>query len=738
MQASGPITVDTPLGPDALNFVSMAGHEALGEPFEYVVDLVSESPNLDFAQLLGQPLAIHLELPEKEPRHFHGHVTSVDFVENARPGACYRVVIRPWLWLLNNTTNCRIFQNKSFPEIVKQVFHDNGFSEFEDSLSGEYPKHDYVVQYRESDFNFVSRLLEEVGIYYYFRHSADAHVLILADSITAHQRSPNCGELPYYPPDQHRDTHVEYVDRWQLTQRVTSGAVTLRDFDFERPNADMTAKQAAPKDHASADGELYDYPGRYRARSDGQTQARVRLERTQESFEQAAGHTNARGLAVGELMQLTDYPRDDQNHEYLVTWTSPSLVGSDLFSGGGGGPTYSCEFGAINSKVPFRTQRKAKKPVVEGSQTAVVVGKAGEEIWTDKYGRVKVQFHWDRQGEHNENSSCWVRVAQVWAGTHWGAMHIPRIGQEVIVDFLEGDPDRPIITGRVYNANNMPPYGLPGNQTQSGIKSRSTKGGNVANANEIRFEDRKGSEEFFIQAEKDLNSVVKNNETASVGADRSRTVGANDTLSVGKNRKVDVGVNETITIGADESLTVGGNETIAVTGNDTISIGGNETLSVGGNDSTTVGGNQTLVVAGNRSETVAVAEEITVGGARAVTVGAAQAVTIAGSLTENVGGSVSVHIGGKRSEAVGSDENVSIAGGQTVTVGKKGALKVTQQLVIDAGDEIVLKAGEASITLKKNGDIVLKGKNLTSDASGKMSLKAAADLLLKGSKISQN
>jgi type VI secretion system secreted protein VgrG len=738
MTASGPITVDTPLGPDALKFVHMSGREALGEPFEYHVDLVSEDVNIDLASLLGETITIHLELSDDEQRHFHGYVTSIDFVDHTPPQAVYRAIVRPWLWLLRNTTTCRIFQNKSVPEIIKQVFQDRGFTDFEESLSGEYSEYDYVVQYRESDFNFVSRLMEREGIYYYFRHAEGSHTLVLADSITAHQRAPNCDQLPYYPPDRHRETHVEYVDRWQVTQRVTSGAVALRDFDFERPSADLAAAVSAPKDHAAADSELYDYPGGYRVRSDGQTQARVRLEQTQEPFERASGHTNARGLAVGGLVELTEHPRDDQNREYLLTWAALSLVGHDVSLGGDEGNTFSCEFGAIDSKIPFRTQPKTSKPIVEGPQTAVVVGKSGEEIWTDKYGRVKVQFHWDREGKRDENSSCWVRVAQAWAGTNWGAMHIPRMGQEVIVDFLEGDPDRPIITGRVYNASNMPPYGLPGNQTQSGIKSRSTQGGAVPNANEIRFEDRKGSEEFFIQAEKDLTSVVKNNETASVGADRSRTVGANDTLSVGKNRKVDVGVNETIKIGADESLTVGGNETIEVTGNDTISIGGNEALSVGGNDSTTVGGNQTLLVTGNRSETVAAAEEITVGGARAVTVGAAQAVTIAGSLTENVGGSMSTHIGGKRSEAVGSDESVSIAGGQTVTVGKKGALKVGQQLVIEVGEEIVLKTGEASITLKKNGDIVLKGKNLTSDASGKVSVKAASDLVLKGSKISQN
>jgi type VI secretion system secreted protein VgrG len=724
-----PITVDTPLGPGALSFVSLNGHESLGEPFEFVVDLSSENANIELSQLLGQAAAVHMDLAEGL-RHFHGYVTSVDFVDRDSPGATYRVVMRPWLSLLANTTNCRIFQNKSVPDIIKEVFQKCDLAQFDDSLTGEYSKYDYVVQYRETDFHFVSRLMEREGIYYYFRHADQSHTLVLADSISAHQSLPSCPELSYFPPDRHRDTHVEYVDRWTFTQRVTSGAVTLRDFDFERTRADLTATASAPKDHAAADSELYDYPGGYRVRSDGQVQARVRLEQTQEPFQRVAGHTNARGLAVGGLLQLAEHPRDDQNREYLITWAGMSLVGHDPLSGGGLEPTFSCEFGAIDSAVPFRTFPKTRKPVVEGPQTAVIVGKSGEEIWTDKYGRVKVQFHWDREGGNDENSSCWVRVAQVWAGTNFGAMHIPRIGQEVIVDFLEGDPDRPIVTGRVYNGSNMPPYALPGNQTQSGIKSRSTKGGALPNANEIRFEDRKGSEEFYIQAEKDLNSVVKNNETATVAADRTRQVGGNDALSVGKN--------QTITVGANESLTVSGNETIDVTGSETVTVGGDQSVAVSGSDSMSVGGSQSLSVAASRSEVVGGAESIAVGGARSTAVGGAESVTIGGNRSEDIGGSVSVNVAGKRTESVGSDETISISGAQTITIGKKGAINVSKQLVIDAGDELVIKAGDASITLKKNGDIVLKGKNLTSDASGKVSVKAASDLVLKGSKISQN
>ncbi len=753
MPARGPITVESPLAPDALVFVSMHGVEALGRPFEYVVDLVSEDPNISLGDLLGQPLTVKLELDGGEHRCFHGLVTEVDFAESSGPRAVYRVTIRPWLALLENTTNCRIFQTKSIPEILKEIFRDRGFTDFEEALTGEYSKNDYVVQYRESDFNFISRLCEDAGIYYFFRHSESAHTLVLSDAVSAHKRTPGCEQLPYAPHDENRLRLEEYVDTWRLTKRLTPGSVALRDFDFEKPNADLSASLAAPKEHARADYEVYDYPAAYRVRSDGEKQARLRLEQRHERHEQVRGHTNARGFTLGALFELSSHPRDDQNREYLITMTELTLSGHQLETGPSDEPfTFSCDFSSIDSKVPFRSAANTKKPTVEGPQTAIVVGKAGEEIWTDKYGRVKVQFHWDRLGERNESSSCWVRVAQAWAGSNWGSIHVPRMGQEVIVDFLEGDPDRPIITGRVYNGSNMPPYGLPGSATQSGIKSRSSKGGGAANANEIRMEDRKGSEEFFVQAEKDMNSVIKHNETRSVGVDRTVSIGANETKSVG--------ANETITVGGNEARTVKGNETIDITKNETVTIGGNESKSVKGNETVSITGNDTLTVTGaqhitvkaSRDEKVMVSDTITVVGARSLTAAAhtvtvgkrtktvatSETVTIGTKYGQTVGGAASISITGARTESVGGDSSITVKGGHTLSVTKAGALSFKKTLVIDATDEIVLKSGEASITLKKNGDIAIKGKNITLEGSGKIGVKASSDLTLKGSKIGQN
>jgi type VI secretion system secreted protein VgrG len=685
---------------------SIRGSEFLGNPFEYELRLASEDPSLQLTELLGRPLGVHIELDGGERRHLHGYVVEADFADARRPAAAYRIVMRPWLWLLGYSRNCRIFQNRSAPEILQDVFADYDFANVDDLLDEEYPKESYVVQYRESDLHFVSRVMERAGIYYYFRHGAAAHTLVLCDSPGVHHRAPGCERLPYHPENDHRNALDAYVDRFHLSQRVTPGAVVLHDFDFEKPNADLLSKMAAPKGHPHAGFSVYDYPGKYCARGEGETHARVLLEGNQKGHEQVSGHTNARRFATGGLFELTHHPRDDQNREYLIVGTRSALENHDTETAAGAArSTFSCEFHAIDARIPFRSTPVTRKPVVEGPQTAIVVGKSGEEIWTDRYGRVKVQFHWDRVGGRDENSSCWVRVAQAWAGSNWGAVNIPRIGQEVIVDFLEGDPDRPIVTGRVYNASNMPPYALPGNQTQSGVKSRSTKGGGVANANEIRFEDRKGGEEFFVQAEKDLNTVVKNDETRKVGADR------------------------TTRIGVDESLAVGRNRDASVKGDDSVSVHGSQHVTIGGSRDQEVGAAETVVVVGAQSIEV---------GAQSLTVGGARSKTVEGSESISIGGDATVQIDGARSETVKKDETLRIDGARTVTIGKKATVSIQEQLVIDVGKEIVIRTGEASLTLKKNGDIVLKGKNLISDASGKVSVKAGSDVVLKGSKVTHN
>jgi type VI secretion system secreted protein VgrG len=413
------------------------------------------------------------------------------------------------------------------------------------------------------------------------------------------------------------------------------------------------------------------------------------------------------------------------NATYLLTEVQHAASvgdGYDTSTAAGGEAHYTNSFTCMPYDVPYRPQRLTPKPIVQGPQTATVVGKAGEEIWTDKFGRVKVQFHWDREGRRDENSSCWIRVSHPWAGKGWGAVSIPRMGQEVIVDFLEGDPDQPIITGRVYNAEQMPPYGLPANQTQSGVKSRSSKEGTPDNFNEIRFEDKKGEEQLFIHAEKNQDIEVENDETHWVGRDRRKTIDQDETTEVKRDR--------TETVGRNESITIGDNRTEKVGKDESITIGDNRTEKVGKDESITIGD--------NRTEKVGKDESITIGDNRTENVGKNESITIGDNRTEKVGKDESITIGDNRTENVGKDETVSVGNNRSHRIGDNDALSVGKVLSITAGDQITIKTGSASIIMKKDGTITIQGKDITVKGSGKITINANNDIIMKGQKILQN
>lgn len=513
------IAVGTPLGEDVLVLRSMTATEEVSRLFEFQLDLLSENSHISPADVLGQPMTVRLEMHDSNTRYFNGVVSHFYHLGPQGRYTAYQATLRPWLWLLTRTANCRIFQNQTVPQIIEDIFKQYGLTDYEYRLSGSYRVREYCVQYRETDFNFISRLAEQEGIYYYCQHADNKHTLILADSATAHTVAPGCGELPYFPPDTQL-TRREHITDWSYFQQVQPGACALNDFDFTAPRKSLYSRRMIHQSHAQAEFEIYDYPGGYVQTSDGETYARVRIEELQAQQERFQGRTNARGLAVGGLVKLVECPRADQNREYLVL-AADYLLQSNEFASvpqGAAGEEFTCRFVAMDAQQPYRAPRLTPKPVIQGPQTAMVVGKTGEEIWTDQYGRVKVLFHWDRYGKGDETSSCWIRVAQAWAGKNWGTLFLPRIGQEVIVEFLEGDPDQPIITGRVYNGLAMPPYDLPAQQTRSTLKSLSTKGG--GGFNEFRFEDKKGEEQIFIHAEKDQHNRVKKDTREWVGQDR--------------------------------------------------------------------------------------------------------------------------------------------------------------------------------------------------------------------------
>ena len=520
-QVNRPISINTVLGEDVLLLRSMTGTERISVPFEYRLDLLSERGDIKASDLLGTPATVALQLSAGGRRFFNGYISRFSHTGFHGSVTEYEATLVPWLWFLSRTADCRTYQEKTAPEIAEEIFRvEHGFTDFTLRLSGSYRKRPYCVQYRETDLNFVSRLLEDEGIYYFFEHQDGKHTLILADSFSAHSAVPGYESVPYYPQTASSLHDVDHLGDWTLDTEVRPGAYAHRSYDYTAPRKPLLAQRSAPKGHAHAAMEVYDFQGDYTETADGEAYARVRLEEAQASHEVAKATGNARGLACGALFSLTEHPRADQNRQYLIVETSCSLSTDEFQTGAaaGVGPVFQGGLSAIDAKVPYRPPRLTAKPVVQGPQTAVVVGKSGEEIWTDKYGRVKIQFHWDRYGKANETSSCWVRVAQVWAGKGWGGIMIPRIGQEVIVDFLEGDPDQPIITGRVYNDDCMPPYTLPGEATKAALKTCSSKGG--GGFNEIRLEDKKGSEQLFIHAEKNQDTRVKNDAFEWIGNER--------------------------------------------------------------------------------------------------------------------------------------------------------------------------------------------------------------------------
>jgi type VI secretion system secreted protein VgrG len=635
MSASRTITVKTPLPENELLFYKASIVEQLGQPFDIQLDLLSPNEALDLEALLGKEICIEVGLPSGDSRYFHAYIAHASQLGRHGEKAAYQVRAVPWLWFLTRTTDCRIYQNQSALQIAQAIFREHGFTDFRESLVGSYRTRDYCVQYRESDFNFVQRLLEEEGIYYFFEHTSSTHTLVFADASGAHDSPKGYATIPYYSSDGAMLSEREHIYEWQLSREVQSGKQVLTDYDFTKPRAVLKTQHVVKRKSAKSDFELFDYPGGYtKTKDEGDNYVRSRLEAVQARFERVNGKGSVRGIGAGSLFSLENHPRQDQNKKYLVVGATHTIHGGDYESGlGNAEPVYACSFEAMDVKEVFRSLPTAPKPRVGGPQTATVVGQGDEEIWTDKYGRVKVQFHWDRLGDRNENSSCWVRVSQVWAGQNFGWMSIPRVKQEVVVDFLEGDPDRPLITGRVYNQDNMPPYELPENKTQSGVKTRSSKDGTAANFNEIRFEDKKGAEQLYIHAEKNQDVVVKNDASVSIGNDRSETIKHDERIEIGNDR----------------------------------------THSVGGKLSLTVDKSESHIVKDARSTSVAKDDELSVG----------------------------------------------------------------KNLKISAADSVTIVAGSASIALKKDGTVVIKGKEITFDGT-KINLKASGDITLKGSKVKQN
>ncbi|TIV97133.1 MAG: type VI secretion system tip protein VgrG, partial [Mesorhizobium sp.] len=510
--------VQTPVGGDVLTFTHLIGRDEISRCFAYTVGFVSKSHDVDPLKMLGGVVSVEGESDPK--RWFSGLVSDFKLTRIEDRLAFYEAVVRPWLWFLGNTTDCRIFQNMTAVEIVEKIFSKYGIAKFEKRLQGSYPQREYCVQYDESDLDFVQRLMEHEGIFYFFEHDEGKHTLVLCDAMSKLKAAPGYEKVLYNFEGQGSRRDVEYITEWIPGSSVRPGAYAHTDYDFEKPGADLMAKSAQPFGHKEAAGENYRQPGAHLDVGRGDTIAGIRREELQAVHQRSTAVGTVRGLFSGCKFKLESFPRDDQNQDYLVISAEYRLFDPGYRTQNEAhSENFKVVLGVAPTKLPYRPPRMTPRPIMRGPQTATVVGPSGEEIFTDKYARVKVQFHWDRLGKKDQNSSCFVRVSQTWAGSGWGFIQIPRIGQEVIVDFIEGDPDLPIITGRVYNAAEMPPYGLPGNATQSGWKSNSSKGG--GGYNELMFEDKAGSELVNFQAQKDHHLLIKHDRNKTVQHDQS-------------------------------------------------------------------------------------------------------------------------------------------------------------------------------------------------------------------------
>lgn len=724
---------------DPLHVVRFSLREALSELFELELDLASPNHDIDVDALIRQPgaltmLGVH---EDTEPRFVHGIVCSASQGRQNENGCLYHVRLAPQASLLSFRHDCRIFQDKTTQQIVQQVFKAAGLpaTSLRFSLSGGLPVRGYCVQYRESDWAFVARLLEEDGLFFFFEHEQDSHTLVIGDAPGAHKPIAGDAELPYN--DQASASTQDAVHEFRLTARLGPGKFTARDFNFTTPDESLEGQSSG----SSGDLEVYEFPGRHDTAASASRLAKVRLQELQARLRIGEGKSSCSRLVPGYTVSLKEHAgalNEGLLQRYLVLAVThegaePQGLGVD---GVGLESRYDNSFEWIPASVPFRPARRTPRPELRGVQTAIVVGPGGEEIHTDEHGRVKVQFHWDRQGRHDDASSCWIRVSQVWAGQGWGSMWIPRVGHEVIVDFLDGDPDRPIITGRVYHGNNAPPYPLPDEKTKSTIKSDSSPGG--GGSNELRFEDAKGSEEVFLHAQKDLAIGVEN--------DKQQSVGHDEMLEIGHDRHKRVGNNQSEEIGVDKQISVGSNHSE--------SIGANMQISVGANLSEQVGANAEFSVGANKNETVTIASAETIGAAKALSIGAAYQVSVGGAMSESIGmmkveaigqGKM-VNVGGDSSETVGGTrsiqavENVSANAGEHVmlsagknmilSAGKDLRVSVGKNAGVAAADKLTVTVGDATVTITKNGDVIIKGKNLN--------IKASGDVKVKGSKIKLN
>ena len=657
------------LGTDVLLLTAFSGTEQFNQLFSYQLELISDTPNIQPKQLVGTPVRWSVQRADGSRRHWHGYVNQMALGDTEDGRRNYRLTVVPWLWFLTQTSDCKIFQDKTVPDIIKAVLGDYGFADYTPDFKGEHKKWEYCVQYRETDFNFISRLMEQEGIYYYFKHSDGAHKLIMADHSGAYYSLPE--SKVDLPTDIGGGAVTDHLNTWERRFEFVAGKYAQQDYNFETPSTDLKSEVKGLVDLPNiTDYEIYDYPGEYPNLGDGKTETKLRMEAEEAQYELVEATSVCKTFQVGGKFKVGHHPDPAERDKAEVVISAIHHAGNEPMGYEGGssaaGFDYRNSITCLPSSRIFRPVRSTPKPIISGIQTAIVTGPAGEEIYPDEHGRVKCQFHWDRYGKKDDKSSCWIRVSQNHAGPGFGGVYLPRINEEVVVSFLEGDPDRPLITGRVYHAENKPVYPLPDHKTRNTFRTRSSKGGE--GFNELTFEDKKGDERLYLQAQKNMDVRVLNDSKERIYGNRHQIIGWEQDGKKGGDQRERVWEDKHQNVKKDLVR----------------HVEGNSMLTVGHGDAES-GGNVDIKIEKQKTETI----------------GAGSDLTVAGPVNQKIDGPLSMTIGGNHHSKVGGD--VAVEAGPANEIHLKAGMKV----IIEAGMQIsivgpggFIDIGPAGVTIQ--------------------------------------
>ena len=708
------IEIQSPFGKE-LQFISLEGQEGLSQLFQYQLILTSKNPNLDSHAIIGQPLTINIQT-KTGTRPLNGLVTDFGYQQpdpDEQSYHLYQCILRPNMWYLTQRYDSRVFVNKSVLEITDIILQEFGFP-YQNKCQNSYRTYGHNIQYQETSFNYLNRLFEQEGIYYYFEHSEGTHTLIILDDNSQHPSIQGKATIPYHPEHSAIGTPDQaYIDKWQQQDHLTTKTVNINDHNYQTAKTKLTAS-GQTHDLGGMNTEHYDYYTNFKSSGEAAHYQQMRSEDYNAQSKRTHASGNVLTIAPGHTFSLTRHPHDSANTEHLITYAEYHLQEAG-YTTGKENVHYRIDFQAIPKSTQYRAPKRTLKPQVIGSQSAIVTGPAGEEVYTNDYGDIKLQFHWDRYGPMNEKSSDWIRVIQGSAGSSFGSINTPRIGEEVLVDFINADSDRPIVVGRLYNSANPPPWGFPAAAKKSGIKSKSFNSP-LGNYNELMFDDTASAELVNFQAQKDLTSLIKNDETRTVNHDRTTTIDNDETVTVHGFRTETVDKDETITIHQNRTETVDQNETITIHQNRKERVDENESISIGGSRDETVTGSETINIGGNRTETVSKNEKITIQKNQNISINGLHSETIKLAAMQNIGLGFMQSIGAIYNLNVGIAQITNIAISQTTTVGKTISINSGKTISIDAGDSLVLTVGKSVISMTKDGTIEIKGITIKVEA----------------------